>query len=258
MNAAKRNRSLAAAVGLALALWAPPAGAQQPAAHEAPATVQIPAGTAIRVRLTTHLEGRKAKPGDPVTFEALEDVKVQGLVVIAKGAPGTAQVTKAKGPGIGGRGGKLEIALEHIAAVDGTAVRLRPVQAQDGKQTHKGQGGFGVGSYTGMGLTTLALGPIGGVWLLKKGHDAVLPYGTLFTAEVAEAAEIAGEPPKAQSPDQQSLHHPITEPATSKRIITHIPAAPPAGTRSLPEGKSLGELARELREKKAAAAAKKP
>jgi hypothetical protein len=53
-------------------------------------------GTAIKLRLAENLTSATAKAGQQVSFEVLEEVDVEGVPVIAKGAQALATVTTAE------------------------------------------------------------------------------------------------------------------------------------------------------------------
>lgn len=82
-------------------------------------------GTIVHVALTDSLGSNTSHANDPVHFEAAEDVKVGGVVVIAKGATGIGHVITAEKSGHWGKSGVLDYSLDYIKAVDGTNVRLR-------------------------------------------------------------------------------------------------------------------------------------
>jgi len=68
--------------------------------QSSPATTPLPNtlvnGTAVKLRLSENLTSATAKVGDQVPFEVLEEVDVDGLPVIAKGAQALATVTTAE------------------------------------------------------------------------------------------------------------------------------------------------------------------
>lgn len=73
--------------------------AQQPTAPAAPAQVTnsaVPDGTVIRVELKNKLDSKKARIGDPVTLEVLEDAKApDGKVVLPKKTRLTGKISEA-------------------------------------------------------------------------------------------------------------------------------------------------------------------
>jgi hypothetical protein len=86
---------LLASGNLAAAQPVPPAPAGQPAVE--PARAPIPGtlldGTAIKLRLGENLSSETNKTGDQVPFEVIDEVSVDGITVIPKGAQALTTVT---------------------------------------------------------------------------------------------------------------------------------------------------------------------
>src|ERR1700719_4083173 len=72
----------------------PAAASVTPKAPPAPNTLLD--GTAVKLRLAENLSSATAKAGQSVPFEVLEEVDVEGVPVIAKGAQALATVTTAE------------------------------------------------------------------------------------------------------------------------------------------------------------------
>ncbi len=145
--------------------------AQQPEAK--PRTLKIQDGTIIQVVFTQELSSEKNHPGDAVVCEIAEDVKVDNVVVIAKGTPATGQVSQAEKKGGWGKSGTLAFSIDYVKAVDGNNVRLRGSSAQGGKQ-------FSAGAAV-MGLS-------GG---FKKGKPIVMQKGSTMNVYVDGNHEVA-------------------------------------------------------------------
>jgi len=79
-------------------------------------------GTAIKLRLAENLSSATAKTGQSVSFEVIDDVLVQGVVVLPKGAQALATVTEANTKKSMGRGGKLNVNVDSARLVDGEKV----------------------------------------------------------------------------------------------------------------------------------------
>ncbi len=71
-------------------------------------------GTAIKLRLTENLTSATAKAGQQVAFETFEETDVDGVMVIAKGAPAPATVTTAEPCKSMGRAGKLDVNIDSV------------------------------------------------------------------------------------------------------------------------------------------------
>ena len=152
-----------------------PATAPQPSAPPPPNTLLD--GTAVKLRLAETISSSNAKVGQQVPFEVTEDVVVQGVTVLAKGAQALATVTDANAKKSMGRAGKLNVNVDSARLTDGEKVQLRAVQ--DNK------GGGHVGAMTGaMVATAIVFFPAAPLFLFIHGKDVTIPKGTEVTAFV--------------------------------------------------------------------------
>lgn len=134
-------------------------------------------GTAVKLRLAETISSAHAKTGQEIPFEVTEDVLVQGVVVLPKGAQAVATVTEANAKKSMGRGGKLNVNVDSARLADGEKVQLRAVQ--DNK------GGGHVGAMTGaMVATAIVFFPAAPLFLFIHGKDITIPKGTEVTAFV--------------------------------------------------------------------------
>ena len=131
----------------------------------------------MKLRLAENLTSATARAGDQVPFEVTEEVDVNGVPVIAKGAQALATVTDASPKKSMGRGGKLDVNVDSVRLLDGDKAQLRAVQ--DNK------GGGHVGAMTGaMVATAIVFFPAAPLFLFVHGKDVVIPQGTEVTAFV--------------------------------------------------------------------------
>jgi len=117
--------------------------------------------TPIHVKLGKALSSSSAQVGDEVSFEVLEDVVVDGLLVIAKGALASGVVNEAEPKKSMGRGGKLGVLVKSVRLTDEEKVMLR-------------SGGEGRGSSSAAG----AVIPV------MHGKDITFPQGMEFIGYV--------------------------------------------------------------------------
>ena len=82
-------------------------------------------GTAIKLRLTETISSAKAKVGQSVSFEVVDEVDVMGVPVVAKGAQALATVTVAETKKSMGRGGKLDVNIDSVRLIDGEKASFR-------------------------------------------------------------------------------------------------------------------------------------
>jgi hypothetical protein len=159
---------------------APAAATSQPAATapgQPPPPGTLLDGTPVKLRLSQTISSADAKVGQEVPFEVVEDVKVDGEVVIPKGATAIGTVTEAEPKRRMGRGGKLNVTISYVRLADQEKAALRAV-----KETH---GGGHVGAMTGaMVATGIVFFPAAPLFLFMHGKDITIPQGTEITAFV--------------------------------------------------------------------------
>ena len=118
-----------------------------------------------------------AKVGQDVPFEVVEEVDVDGVPVIQKGATAIGNVTAAEPKRRMGRGGKLDISISYVRLTDQEKAALRAI-----KDT---KGGGHVGAMTGaMVATGIVFFPAAPLFLFMHGKDITIPQGTEITAFV--------------------------------------------------------------------------
>ena len=159
---------------------APTQGAQQ-APAEAPAAPPPPHtlldGTPVKLRISETISSADAKVGQEVPFEVVEDLQVDGITVLPKGATAIGTVTEAEPKRRMGRGGKLNVNISYARLTDQQKVALRAV-----KDT---QGGGHVGAMTGaIVATSIVFFPAAPLFLLMHGKDITIPQGTEITSFV--------------------------------------------------------------------------
>src|SRR5215475_10107953 len=135
-------------------------------------------GTPVKLRLTRNLSSGSDKKGDTVDFEVVEDVSVDGILVIPRSGIAWATITEAEPKKRMGRGGKLNVNIDAVRLRDGERVPLRAVR--------ENKGGGHVGAMTGaMVATGIVFFPAAPLFLFMHGKDINIPKGTEITAYVA-------------------------------------------------------------------------
>jgi len=130
--------------------------------------VTIPDGSEIRLRLLEMVSSKTAKVDDKIRLEAVDDVKINGSVVVAKGAKAVGTVTEARGKKSFGRAGHLNFTLDVVKAIDGQNIKLRTsAKRLEGDE-----------SFVKAGVVTYLTGPFGA---LVKGKDVEVNAGTEYT-----------------------------------------------------------------------------
>jgi hypothetical protein len=98
----------------------------------APLSFGLADGTPIKLKFRQEVSSKTAQPNDSVDFEVAEDVRVNNVLVIAKGANARGFVKEVRRPGMLGRKGKLDIAVKEVDLVSGERVSLRGNQESGG------------------------------------------------------------------------------------------------------------------------------
>jgi hypothetical protein len=179
------------------------ASSSVPAAAPAPHTLVD--GTPIKLRLSQTMSSADAKVGQEVPFEVVDEVKVDDIVVLPKGAAAIGTVTEANSKRSMGRGGKLNMSVSYARLVDQEKVALRAVK--DSK------GGGHVGAMTGaIVATSIVFFPAAPLFLFIHGKDITIPQGTEITAFVEgdmhlDMARFGAVPAQTESGNTSAIAH---------------------------------------------------
>ncbi len=204
-----------------------------PLSHTANARIEVPGGTHIPLVLHNAISTRSARPGDPVYFETLFPVMIDGHVAIPAGSYVSGEVTESKRPGrVKGRG-ELMIRLKTLILPNAYMVDLNAVPSNAGtggnettnnegkiigdsnksgdigtvaKTTGAGAGigaiaggargaGIGAGIGAAVGLTAV---------LLTRGPEAELPRGSTVEAVLDRAILLDADKVQFTGPGQAS------------------------------------------------------
>jgi hypothetical protein len=155
----------------------PDTRSQAPAAAGPPQPHTLLDGTPVRLRLSQTISSADAKVGQEIPFEVVEEVKVDDVVVLPKGATAIGTVTDANPKKTMGRAGKLNLSISYARLADQEKVALRATQ--DNK------GGGHVGAMTGaIVATSIVFFPAAPLFLFMHGKDITIPQGTEIMAFV--------------------------------------------------------------------------
>src|SRR5580704_6514070 len=247
MRSIEMQKFLSLTVSLALA--AMPVFAAQSAGNSQDVESQAPKfaledGTPVKLVLGETISSADAVVGQLVSFEVVEDIIVDGVVVVPKGGTAWATVTAAEHKKRMGRGGKLDLNVDKVRLADGSKTLLSAV-----KNT---KGGGHTGAMTGaIVVTSLILWPAAPFFLFMHGKDITIPKGTALTAFV-QGDDVLDRPRFIR------LAHPVIPPSTATtssgdQIPLQKAAAQqePAMQFQSVDPQSLGEVARQNRARKA-------
>ena len=135
-------------------------------------TVVIPDGTEISAVTTETISSKTATEGDAITFKVDEDLIIDDVVVVAKGALVKGEVSNVQQSGHFGKGGKLSVRVNSTETVDKQKLKLRASKGTAGNDK------------TGTTIALVLL--VSPFFLLKKGKNAEIKEGTkikVFTDE---------------------------------------------------------------------------
>src|ERR1700684_2360328 len=211
------------------------------------AKVEVPGGTHIPLVLHNAISTRSARPGDPVYFETLFPIMIDGHVVIPAGSYVSGEVSESKRPGkVKGRG-ELMIRLKTLILPNAYMVNLNAVPGNAGtggnettdkegkivgdsnKGGHVGTvakttaAGAGIGAIAGRGAAGggggAGVGAAAGLLavLLTRGPEAELPRGSTVEAVLDRGIVLDADKVQFTSPGQASTlaAPPNREPARS-------------------------------------------
>jgi hypothetical protein len=155
----------------------PVAVSQPPKDTPAPKGFVLEDSTPVHLVISETLSSASAVTGQTVEFEVVDDIVVNGLLVIPRGSTAWATVTEAEHKRHLGKPGKLDINIDKVRLADGEKALLRAVKDV--------QGGGHTGAMTGaIVATSLVLWPAAPFFLLMHGKDITIPKGTQITAFV--------------------------------------------------------------------------
>ncbi len=132
----------------------------------------------MKLKLAENLSSASAKAGQQVPFEVVEEVDVEGVPVIAKGAQAVGTVTIAEPKKSMGRGGKLDVNIDSVRLVDGEKAALSATKSEKG-------GGHTGAMTAGMVGAAIVFFPAAPLLLFIHGKDITIPEGTVITAFVS-------------------------------------------------------------------------
>jgi hypothetical protein len=210
-------------------------GANSPAT--APTSAQrivVPSGTHIPLVLHNAVSTRSARPGDPVYFETLFPIMIDGKVVIPAGSYISGEITESKRPGrVKGRG-ELMMKLTTLILPNAYMVNLNAVPGNagtGGNETTDNEGkiiadsskssdigtiaksagaGAGIGGLATQSAKGVGIGAAAGAAaglaavLLTRGPEAELPRGSTVEAVIDRSILLDADKVQFTGPGQAS------------------------------------------------------
>lgn len=140
---------------------------------------KIPEGTDVRLQVNEKISSATATEGQRFDLTLDEDLRVGGVVVVARGAKAVGTVISARKRGHMGKAGELNIQINYLLVRD----QRLPLRASSGLE-----GDSKVGATVAL---TVLFGPLG---LLKRGKDVELNPGVVLTAQVDQTMDLSPSP----------------------------------------------------------------
>ena len=153
----------------------------------APNNVILAKDSLLKIKLVTPLNTRTNRPGDVVIFQAVDDVTIDGSLIIAKGAQGLGKVNQVEGAKNFGRDAKLQLSFDTIDAIDGSLIHT--ILGEKSKKENKSMATAAGASIAGMAILG-PLGIVGGAFI--HGKDVDIPAGTEIYIQVRDLTTLYG------------------------------------------------------------------
>jgi hypothetical protein len=136
---------------------------------------RLPEGADVKLRMVDKVTSASATEGQRFNLELEEDVLVDGVVVVPRGAKAVGTVVNARKRGHMGKAGALNVLVDYLIVGE----QHVPLRASAGRED-----GGKVGAASAL---TALFGPIA---LLTRGRDVELNPGTIVAAQVDQAIEV--------------------------------------------------------------------
>jgi hypothetical protein len=181
--------------------------AEPPAKQTSPARTgfALEDGSVVKLKLMRNLLSSEIKDEESVMFEVIEDVKVDDVVVIPRGAQAEGTIIEAQAARRMGRTGRVGVRLDYVFLATGKRAKLRAISARS-------DGGRGTQMAEHSLIAAQFFFPVAPFFLLQKGKEVTIPKGTLATAFIDGEHPLDREnfspPPEPRSSDSTGVPKP--------------------------------------------------
>ena len=158
-----------------------------------PGHIYIPKKTVLKVELVESANSKTHKENQEVEIRLLENLIINGVLIIPKGTIGTGYVYKSRKAGGFGRKGTLQIAGKEFKTINNISVPLRKGLSGKGKTDG------------GAVAVAAAVSLVGGLFM--KGSNINYPAGTNFQVEVAENVDLMATQENLSEVMNPEIHH---------------------------------------------------
>ena len=149
--------------------------------------VTLPKDSVFKISFTAEMSTKQSRQGDKVQFKAADNLYVNDVLVLPKGAYGVGVIKKVVQPGIFGKDGRIDITFTHIYGVDGTKIPLTVGElAQQKAESIAGAAGAAIGGMVILG----PVGIVGGAFV--KGNSVTIPVGCETYVQTSEDVSLQG------------------------------------------------------------------
>lgn len=162
-------------------------------ANVLPGHIYIPKKTMLNVELIEPANSKTHKKNQQVEFKTIENLIINGVVVIPKGTVGMGYVYEVQKAGGFGRKGVLRIAGKEIKTLNNVSVPLR--KGLEGKDKTDG----------GAVAVAAAVSLVGGLFM--KGSNINYPAGTDFQVEVRDNVDLGVTPEELKDAMNPNIPH---------------------------------------------------
>lgn len=157
-------------------------------------TADVPARTPVDLKLEQEVSSETAKAGQVVKLSVVNNVIVDGVLVIPRGATGELLVTEAEAGTHAFKRAKLNVQLKNVKAIDGTLLAIEPADPEadltGGSANQDAKTQLAVGASI---LGMILLPPLGAAaGLLVRADQLVLPQGTVIRAVISTHSPVLG------------------------------------------------------------------
>jgi hypothetical protein len=183
----------------------------EPAYTPASGPVTIGPGTRLQVRTTEPVDSKRAKDGEQLEFTVIQDVAVNGVLAIPRGATVHGVVTEVKKVGSGDLAGSSELALQ-LTSLD-LGGQTYPITSDPFKVKGPNKAGQTVGSAIGGGLIGTIIG-------CAVGRGAGCAIGAGAGVAAGTAASAASPGPRVWIPAEALVTFKLNAPLTVSPVST--------------------------------------
>lgn len=149
--------------------------------------VTLPKDSVMKIIFASEMSTKYSRAGETVAFTSADNLYVNDVLVLPKGAHGIAAISKVVQPGIFGKDGRIDLKFSHLTAVDGTKIPLYIGELAKQKATSiAGAAGAAIGSMIVLG----PVGLVGGAFV--KGASVTIPVGSSTFVQAGADTTIQG------------------------------------------------------------------